>query len=174
MAQAGLVVGSVGNASARLQDGFAITPTRVDYARLQATDLVVLGDGVREPPPGSSASRETPLHSAIYCARPAVGAIVHTHSPYATAWSFLGVALAPPIEEIEYYAIGAIRTSRPAPAGSLALGENAVEALHGSKAVLLGRHGVVAVGPTPDEALTVARVVELQAHVAWLLRGRTA
>jgi L-fuculose-phosphate aldolase len=171
MAREGLVTGSVGNVSARTAGGFLITPTRVEYERMTADGLAFVGlDGAAASGSGEP-SRESPLHAAIYRARADVGAIVHTHSVHATAWSFLPEPLGPPIEEIEYYGIGPIRTSEPAPAGSLALAGNAVLALGGGLAALLGRHGVVSVGATPQEALTVARVVELQAHVAWLLRG---
>lgn len=170
MARIGLVVGTVGNISARVQDAFLITPTRTGYERLVPADLPVVELGRPGPPPHREASRETPLHAAIYRARPDVNAIVHTHSVHATAWSFLDEPLGPAIEELEYYGTGAIRTSRSAPAGSATLGEAALEALGDSAAVLLGRHGVVAVGATPDQALTIAHVVEVQAQVAWLLR----
>jgi L-fuculose-phosphate aldolase len=170
MAAEGLVVGTVGNVSARVRDGFLITPTRTSYDSLTRKDLVFVRDGVD----ARTASREWPLHAAIYRARPDAGAIVHTHSVHATAWSFLDEPLGPATEELDYYATGPIRTSAPAKAGSPELGDNAVAALGGSSAVLLGRHGVVAVGSTPDDALTVARVVEHQAHVAWLLSGSGA
>jgi L-fuculose-phosphate aldolase len=174
MARSGLVVGTVGNVSARQRNGFVITPTRVDYELVEPGDLAFVGLSRHSPPPESNASREAPLHAAIYRARPDIGAVVHTHSVHATAWSFLNVPLGPPIEEIEYYGIGEIRTSTPATSGSSTLGKNAVEALGGGAAVLLGRHGVVAVGPDPAEALTIARVVEVQAQVAWLLRRNRA
>jgi L-fuculose-phosphate aldolase len=171
MAGDALVIGTVGNVSARTADGFLITPSRTHYDALAASDLpVITPDG---PVPGNDTlppSREWPLHAAIYRARPDVGAVVHTHSVHATAWSFLDEPLFPVTEEIEYYGIGAVRTAPWNPAGSGDLGDCAAEALGTSLAVLLGRHGVVAVGATPDDALTVARVVEHQAQIAWLLR----
>jgi L-fuculose-phosphate aldolase len=136
---------------------------------LTRDDLVLVRDG--DDTDARTASREWPLHAAIYRARPEAGAIMHTHSVHATAWSFLDEPLGPATEELEYYATGPIRTSAPAQAGSDRLGDNAVAALGASSAVLLGRHGVVAVGPTPDDALVIARVVEHQAQVAWLLRN---
>jgi L-fuculose-phosphate aldolase len=171
MAAEGLVVGTVGNVSARVHGGFLITPTRTSYDSLTHKDLVFVRDGSDAAASTRAASREWPLHAAIYRARPDTRAIVHTHSVHATAWSFLDEPLGPATEELEYYATGPIRTSAPAKAGSDDLGDNAVAALGGSSAVLLGRHGVVAIGPAPDDALTIARVVEHQAHVAWLLRS---
>jgi L-fuculose-phosphate aldolase len=166
-----LVVGSTGNVSARTDDGLLITPTRQDYDTVGADDLVLLSlDGAvlaghREP------SREWRMHARLYDQRAEIGAVVHTHSVHATAWSHLGAPLEPELEDCRYYGIGSVRTSVPAPPASSELGAAAARALSGSRAALLGEHGVVAVGATPAEALLVARVVERQAQVAWLLRG---
>src|ERR1700753_3957474 len=85
---AGLVVGTAGNVSARAGDLIAVTPSGLDYAALSA-ELVGVhrADGTRleAPLPPSS---ELPLHLAVYAATGA-GAIVHTHSPAATATSAL-------------------------------------------------------------------------------------
>jgi len=170
----GFVVGTVGNASRRTGDALRITPTRAAYARMRPRALVTVGlDGVRRGA-GAPPSRELPLHLAVYRARPDAGAIVHTHSPRATAWSFLGRPLEPDVEESAYYGIGAVRTSEPAPAGSDALAAAAAEGLGDGKAVLLAGHGVIAVGRDVAEATIVARSVEHQATIAWLLAGVTA
>jgi L-fuculose-phosphate aldolase len=170
LAAEGLVVGSTGNASARLGGGLVITPTRVRYPRMGHGDLVHLDLEGRRLHGRRAPSTEVPLHLAIYLGRPDVGAIVHTHSPYATAWSFLDVRLEPETEEIAYFAIGTVRTSTPAPRGTPELAVAAARTLADDAAVLLGGHGVIAVGATLDDALDVARAVEHQAHVAWLLR----
>ncbi|MCK9250391.1 MAG: class II aldolase/adducin family protein [Solirubrobacteraceae bacterium] len=165
----GLVVGTVGNVSARVGDRLVITPTRRDYATLRPRDLAIVdltsGRTLRGTP-----SRELPLHRAVYAHRPDVQAVVHTHSVAATAWSFLGAPLEPELEDLAYHGIGSIRTSAPAPAGSDALATAVRTALGDSGAVLLGEHGVLGVGPDVDRALVAARVVEHQARVAWLLR----
>ncbi|MDO8185881.1 class II aldolase/adducin family protein [Conexibacter sp. JD483] len=170
LGRSSLVVGSLGNVSVRHGDGLHITPSTLPYELMLEQDMVTLnGDGSpREG--GLPPSRETPLHRAIYAARPDVGAIVHTHSPHAVAWSFLGVPLVPQLEELDYYGIGTIGVSRPAPVGSNALGEAAATALGDGGAVLLGRHGVVTVADDPRRAFTLAEVVEHYAEVAWLLR----
>jgi L-fuculose-phosphate aldolase len=166
-----LVVGSVGNVSARCGSGLMITPTRMDYADMSPGDVVMVGpdgavvEGARRP------SREWPMHAAIYAARPDVSAVVHTHSVHATAWSFLGEPLEATLEEAGYYGIGPMTASGPAPAGSPELAGAAVAALGRSAAALLGAHGAVVVGSAPREAVVRAAVVERQAHVAWLLRG---
>jgi L-fuculose-phosphate aldolase len=171
LAAEGLVVGSTGNASARLDDGLIITPTRVRYPRMTRRDLVHLTLDGRRVRGRRAPSTEIPLHLAIYLGRPDVGAIVHTHSPHATAWSFLDAPLEPATEEVAYFAIGPVRTSIPAPSGTPELAVAAARTLADGAAVLLGGHGVIAVGATLDDALDVARAVEHQAHVAWLLRA---
>lgn len=170
----GLVVGTVGNVSARHGDELRITPTRQPYETMRRRDLVRV-DTRSGVPLASDArpSRELPLHLAVYCTRPDVAAVIHTHSPYATAWSFLDRALEPALEDLDYFGVGPVRTAAPAPPGSDALAANVSQALGGSNAVLLGRHGVLTTGTSVDDALVAARVVEHQARIAWLLRAPT-
>jgi L-fuculose-phosphate aldolase len=111
------------------------------------------------------------LHLAIYRTRDDVHSIVHTHSVYATAWSFRAEPLALGTEDLVRAVGGEVRVTDAAPAGSDELADQVVEALRDRSAVLLARHGVVGVGSSAREALDVCRVVEHQAHIAWLLSG---
>lgn len=167
----GLVVGSVGNVSVRAEEKVIITPTRVPYKHMDVADLVRVTLDGRPLDSHRQPSRELRVHLAIYRRRADAGAVVHTHSVHATAWSYLGEPL-PRTEESEYYEIGPVRTCSPAPSGSIELAADAAACLADSAAVLLGSHGVLAVAPDLDRALDVARVVEHQAHIAWLLRGK--
>jgi hypothetical protein len=163
MHRRGLVAGTAGNVSAREGDRVHITPSGLPYPDMSEADVVTLAlDGAvlagdREP------SSERRVHLAVYAARPDVGAIVHTHSGYATAWSSLGEPLAT-----------AVRISRPAPPGSDEIARAAVAALGDRAAALLARHGVLGVGSMLREALAVSDAVERQARVAWLRRGLDA
>lgn len=168
----GLVIGTVGNVSARRGDELRITPTRRPYETMRRRDLVrVDATTGTARSAGARPSRELPLHLAVYRARPDVAAVIHTHSPHATAWSFLDEPLEPELEDLAYYGIGEIRTAAWAAPGSDELAHNVSQALGGSNAVLLGHHGVLTTGASVDEALVAARVVEHQAKVAWLVRG---
>jgi L-fuculose-phosphate aldolase len=133
-------------------------------------DLVALGpDG--EPAEGDGVpSSEWRVHVAIYRARLDAGAIVHTHSVHATAWSFNGEPLDTGTEELEAATGGAVLTAPFFPTGSDEIANAAAEALGSRGAVLLGGHGVVGVGASPAEALATCVVVERQAQMAWLLR----
>jgi L-fuculose-phosphate aldolase len=167
----GFVVGTVGNASMRTAGGLIITPSRRDYDTMRVTDLIEVDGRGRVLDGDHRPSRELWLHLAVYAARPEVRAIVHTHSPHATAWSFLGEPLAPQTEEMTYYGIGRVGVAPAAAAGSPELAAAVAGSLGEAGAVLLHGHGVVAVGGDIAEAVTVAEAVEHQAHVGWLLRG---
>lgn len=167
----GLVAGTSGNVSARDGDHFVITPTSMPYDEIEPADLVTLtldGEvvaGNREP------SSERRVHQAIYAARPDVQAIVHSHSVHATAWSFLGEPIDLGTEELLDAAGGSVRCAGHGAAGSDDLAREALAALADRRAVLLARHGVVAVGDSPARALDACAIIERQAEVAWLLRG---
>ena len=127
------------------------------------------------PVAGRRPSSEAALHAAVYRARPDVGAIVHTHSPYATARACEAGAWPLVLEEAAYYGMGDLVAIVPAaPAGSRRLAELTVARLGGGAAVLLARHGAVTVGADLASAVDVARSLEHQARVAWLLAARHA
>lgn len=167
----GLVVGTVGNVSVRTGPTLRITPSRTEYGSMRPRDLVAVdlrsGTTLRSGTP----SRELPLHLAVLRFRPDVGAVLHTHSVAATAWSFLDEPLRPELEDLAYHGIAPVRTAPHATAGTATLADHAARTLGGDAAVLLGRHGVLTVGATPRDALRTARIVERQARVAWLVRG---
>jgi L-fuculose-phosphate aldolase len=164
---AGLVVGSVGNLSWRFVDTMRITPSRRAYASLRRRDLVTVDIAGGRLTGRHAPSRELPLHLAIYRARADVHVIVHAHGPHATAWSF-GREPVPDGEELEYYGLGPIRTAHHAPAGTTELADHAARVLGASRAVLLERHGLVAVGPNRASAFEAATVVEHACRVALL------
>jgi L-fuculose-phosphate aldolase len=147
-----------GNLSVRDGDGFVITPAALPYAQTTEADLVrVAADGAatgRHRP-----SSEWQLHAAIYAARPDAGAIVHTHSPRATALSCARRSI-PPFHYMVLLAGGEVRCAAHATFGTAALAANAVAALEGRRAALLANHGVVALAATLEAAVTLAIEVE--------------
>jgi ribulose-5-phosphate 4-epimerase/fuculose-1-phosphate aldolase len=170
MLRLGLVSGTAGNVSARDGESILITPAAMPYEEMTEEDLVVLAPG-GEPEEGrGQPSSEWRVHAAIYAERADAGAIVHTHSVHATAWSFNDEPLDTGTEELEAATGGPVLTAPYAPTGSEEIAAAAAETLGDRGAVLLGRHGVVGVGATPAEALATCVVVERQAQLAWLLR----
>jgi len=173
MLRLGLVTGTSGNVSARDGDSVLITPAALAYEEMSEEDVVELGPDGEAVEEHATPSSERRVHTAIYAARPDVGAIVHTHSVHATAWSFLGEPLDTGTEELEAATGGAVMTAHYAATGTDEIAAAAAETIGRRGALLLGRHGVVAVGEAPAAALATAVVVERQAQMAWLLRGRT-
>jgi Ribulose-5-phosphate 4-epimerase and related epimerases and aldolases len=99
------------------------------------------------------------MHRAIYVARPDIAAIVHTHSPRATALACAGQGI-PPFHYMIALAGGEIRCMPYATFGTEELARRAVQGLEGRRATLLANHGVIAVGPTLRVAQSVALEVE--------------
>lgn len=153
LSAAGLMVGTAGNVSVLAGDLVAVTPSGVDYAELAARDIGVHRlDGTPVEAPLAPTS-ELPLHLAVYGAYagtgsgagPGTAAIVHTHSVAATAVATLGDELPP----IHYYVAmfgGTVRVAPYATYGTDELASNAVQALRGRTACLLGSHGAVTTG----------------------------
>ena len=161
MVAAGLVVGTAGNISVRAGDQVAITPSGLDYADLQPSDVGLHAlDGT--PLLASLApSSELPLHLAVYATTDA-GAIVHTHSPAATALSLL-VDPGGHVPPVHYYAAmfgGPIAVAPYHPFGTPELGAATAMALSGSRGALLAHHGAVTIGADVAEALELAVVLE--------------
>jgi L-fuculose-phosphate aldolase len=146
--------------SVRSPAGLYITPTGMPYQGLVPDDIVEIDGTGRVVWGRRKPSSEWRLHGDILAARPDVTAIVHTHSPEATALSCTRRG----IPAFHYYVARAggadIRCAAYATYGSAELAENAVAALVGRKACLLANHGVVAVGADLAGALALAEEVE--------------
>ena len=156
---AGLVPNKSGNVSRRSTRGFLVTPSGVPYRELEPGQIIELpleGEPDRHGPRPSSEWR---MHAAIYRARPEIEAIVHTHSPRATALACAGRGI-PAFHYMIALAGGEIRCMPYATFGSEALAARAVRGLEARRATLLANHGVVAVGATLRGAHAVAVEVE--------------
>ncbi len=162
----GLNQGTSGNISVRQAGGgFFISPSGIRLDALEVADLVSLSLE-SEPEPGR-ASSEWRLHRDIYRVRPDVGAVLHTHSRFATTLACLRRDLPAVHYLIAAAGTDVVRCSRYATFGTAALSEAVVSALGSGGACLLANHGLVAVGATPDQALDVACEVEAVAEWYW-------
>ncbi len=169
----GFSVGSAGNISARLPDGYLITPTNSSLGRLDPARLARLDAAFRHVG-GDAPSKEVFMHRAFYTARPEVGAVVHLHSTMATAIACLpneADSAIPPLTPYFVMRIGRhlplIRYFRP--------GDPAMEpAIHAAAlaapAVLLANHGPVVCGKTLPDAVYAAEELEEAAKLALVLR----
>jgi L-fuculose-phosphate aldolase len=165
LAAAGLNVGTAGNVGLRVEGGLLVTPSGVPAEELVDADVVALDvDGV--PGPGQPVpTSEWRLHVAVLKARPDVAAVVHTHSPEATAAACTGR----PLPALHYVVARTGGSSVPvapyATYGSAELAANVVGALGDGMACLMANHGLLTVGPTLEAAVALAVDVEWLAGV---------
>lgn len=168
-----MVIGTWGNVSLRVpgEDLLIITPSGMEYDKLQPEDMVLV-DFSRQVREGSlRPSIETPMHAAIYQNRPDVNAVVHVHSPYATAFAVAGKSIPVILEETAQTVGHNIEVIPYARCGSRLLASRVVETLGPSgRAVLLAMHGMVGVGSDIKDALKVCYITEKTAMVALLAR----
>jgi L-fuculose-phosphate aldolase len=173
MIASGLVTGTSGNVSARTPEGdVLVTPSGIDYEVLESGDVVLVDLEGKVLGGSLGPSTETPMHTGIYRARPEVGAVVHTHSRYATTLACLGWEI-PPI----HYMLttlsdeGRIPLAPYATYGTEELAGYAGEALGETrKACLLRSHGTITVGGCPEEAFSRTVVLEEMAEIYYRAR----
>ncbi len=162
MNASGLNQGTSGNISARYGDQMLITPSATPYEDLTPEMIAAMTiggdygswDGPLKP------STEWRFHLDIMRARPEVGAIVHTHSPFATVLAIARKDIPACHYMIAAFGGSTVRCAEYATYGTKELSENALKALEGRSACLLANHGMIATGPTLAKAMWAA--VELE------------
>jgi L-fuculose-phosphate aldolase len=166
MNAAGINRGTAGNVSARVSGGFLITPSAVPYDVTTADAIVAVSD--RGESTGLVApSTEWRFHHEIYRNRPDLHAIVHTHSPFATALACLDRGI-PAFHYMVAIAGGNdIRCAPYATFGTQELANHVVSAMVGRKACLMSHHGTIATDATLPLALALAIEVETLAEMYW-------
>jgi ribulose-5-phosphate 4-epimerase/fuculose-1-phosphate aldolase len=172
----GFSVGSAGNISVRLADGYLMTPTNSSLGRLDPGRLSKL-DRAFQHVGGDKPSKEVFMHRAFYQARDDAGAVVHLHSTQATAVSCLpDVDPSSPIPPLTPYFV--MRIGRRMPIipyyrpGDAAMEPAINEAARDAPAVLLANHGPVVSGKTLTDAVYAAEELEEAAKLFLLLRGQ--
>jgi L-fuculose-phosphate aldolase len=165
LARDGLVLGSMGNVSARAGELVAVTPTGAELAMLDADDITLVDlagavvDGTLAP------TSELDLHLAIYRQHRA-GAVVHTHAPYATA-------IACVLEELPcvHYTMlelgGAVRVAPYRTFGTPELAAVTLAALEGHTAALMSNHGTLAFGEDIAQAVGRSQLLEWACTLYW-------
>jgi L-fuculose-phosphate aldolase len=165
-----LVLGTWGNVSLRDGEAMVITPSGMGYDNLTSDDLVSMSLDGQTVSGRWKPSSEWRLHAAIYRGRADVGAIVHTHSVYATAFAVARVPIPPVVEDLVQVVGGAVDVAEYTLPGTESLAQNALLALKDKSAVLLASHGLVGAAATVAEALKVCQIVEKTAQAALYAR----
>ncbi len=173
--ESGLVTGTSGNVSAQTPEGdVLITPSGLAYDVLGPDDVVLVDRNANVLEGELVPSTEVPMHTGIYKARPNVGAVVHTHSRFATTLACLGWSI-PPV----HYMLTTLSGDGRVPLapyhlyGTEGLADNAAEALGEThNACLLRTHGTITVAESPEKAF--ARTVTLEEMAEIYYRTRLA
>lgn len=170
----GLVAWTAGNVSGRVPgtDLFVIKPSGLSYDLLTPDAMIMCDlDGTKVD--GDLApSSDTAAHAYVYRAMPHVGGVVHTHSPYASAWAARAEPIPCVLTAMADEFGGDIPVGPFALIGNDDIGRGIVATLSGSRspAVLMQNHGVFAIGATPRAAVKAAVMCEDVARTVHLAR----
>lgn len=162
----GINQGTSGNVSVRVPAGFLITASGIPYKKMGPEHIVSMdlnGGYAGDYLPSS----EWRMHMDIFKARPEANAIVHVHSPFATALACLRKSV-----PAFHYMIGvtggsSIRVSDYAEFGTQALSDTMLEAMKDRTACLLANHGQICFANSLDQALWLAGEIEALCHQYW-------
>jgi L-fuculose-phosphate aldolase len=165
LAADGLVIGTAGNVSERVDGLVAVTPTGAMLERVSAEEIALVDldgeqvEGELEP------TSELDLHLGVY-RRYGAAAVVHTHATMATALSCVLDEL--PLVHYQMLLLGGpVRVAPYATFGSPELAEATLDALDGRSAALMANHGAITHGPDLDNAVEQSRLLEWACTVYW-------
>jgi len=178
LVRSGLVVWTGGNVSGRVPGAelFVIKPSGVSYDDLRPENMILCdfdGEVIPDTPGSERApSSDTAAHAYVYRHLPEVGGVVHTHSPYATAWAARGEAIPCVLTAIADEFGGEIPVGPFAIIGDESIGAGIVATLsgHRSRAVLMRNHGPFTIGSDARDAVKAAVMVEDAARAVHLAR----
>ena len=163
----GLNHGATGNVSVRIDNDFYITPSGMATEWMEAKDVVkcsLLIDEAEVSRMTKKPSSEWHFHQQIYQTHSDVNAIVHTHSPYASAISVLRKNIPAFHYMIALFGGSEVRCSAYEIFGSRELSEEIIKTLGTLKACLIANHGAVLVSNDLDNAFYLAQELEHLAH----------
>ena len=159
-----------GNISIRTKedekDGYLITPSGKKYETLKPEDIVFmsLNRDAENEVSSNKPSSEWRFHRDIYLNKKEAQAIVHAHSPHATAVSSHGKTI-PPFHYMIALAGGEdIKCAEYATFGTEELSKNVINALRERSACLMSNHGQVAFGKNLEDAFELAQEIENICH----------
>ena len=164
LVELGLNRGSSGNASVRDGNGMLITPSALPVAEMTLASMVRM-DLAGKVLEGGKPSSEWRFHSDILAARPEIGAVIHTHSTFATTIACMRRDVPAVHYMIALAGSDSILCAPYSLFGEQELSDHALHALQGRKACLLGNHGMIALGTDLADALEVAVEVEFVCEI---------
>ena len=174
MFERGLTFGSSGNISARVDDGWLMTPTGSTMGTLDPAKISKL-DNDGEHISGDKPTKESFLHHVMYEKRHGTGAVVHLHSTHSVAVSCLSDInkknVLPPITAYYVMKIGTLPLIPYFPPGDLDLAKAVREMASDHHALLLANHGPVVAGKSLEDAVYAIEELEETAKLFLMLKN---
>jgi len=169
--QRGLIAGSEGNISARLDDNrILVTPSGLCKGRVTSDDLVLVDSEGCQHGGAKSASSELPMHLHVYRKRPDIRACIHSHAPYATSFAVAGMGLPCDVLPEAALFLGPVPLTEYAPPGTESVGNSLDPFLGEGEVFLLKSHGLLTIGTDLEEALRRHEMVEQYARIVHLAK----
>jgi L-ribulose-5-phosphate 4-epimerase len=172
----GLAHGAQGNISALDRDTglIAVTPSALEYDRMRVEDIVLIDrfgkvvEGLWKP------TSETPMHTIFYRERPEVGAVVHTHAPYATTFAITNLPLPVVLIEAALCLGGPVPVAPYRRPGTDAVAQISLDTMGAGVALLLAQHGTLTVGPNLALAYDSTIALEMTSRMVMMARSMHA
>ncbi|RPI51117.1 MAG: class II aldolase/adducin family protein, partial [Chloroflexi bacterium] len=156
LVEQGYLMATGGNVSLRLasRDGFAITPSNLDYGRMAPGDVCVLDGELNLVAGEHKPSLESGMHAAVYRARPDVNAIAHTHQVYASALALIKASIPALFDEQARFLGRSVDVIPYAPSGTgLLRSQIARHVRNHHNAYILQNHGALCFGHDMERAV---------------------
>lgn len=166
-----LTTTSGGNISARINEEVFITPSGIDKGRIRSNQIGSTNYDAQNLTPNLKLSMETPMHLAIYKARPDIKAIVHAHPPYGTAFASSAKTFESNLTSESRLVLGSIGFAKYALMGTDNLAEVVAKEAEKSHVILMENHGVIALGRNLLEAFDRLEVLEFTAQMQYITRS---
>ena len=166
MYHSGLVAGTWGNISARIDDTYmAITPSGMDYEGLSADQMCIVNMDTLEYEGNLKPSIEAIVHAAIFKNRPEINGIMHTHSTYALTVATARKEIPAICEDQVQILGGSLRVAEYAIPGTKEMAEACVKALEGRQGALIANHGAISCDVSLAKAFVGSQIIEKAAMV---------
>ena len=171
LSRSGLIAGSEGNISVRLDDGsIMITPSGLRKGSLGSNDAVLVDSAGQVEPGQRRPSSDLAMHLFLYRRRPDVRACVHSHAPHATSFALAGSGLPDDLLAEMAVTTGSVPLVPYATQGTQAVAQALEPFVENHDAFLLSNHGLVTIGRNLDEAMMRHEIVEHCARITHLAR----
>ncbi len=163
---------SGGNISLRCPDNIVlITPSALDKGELQPDQVLMVTLDGKNLTPKYKPTIEVDLHTELFKRRPEVGAVVHAHPAFATAFACMNMEILPNLTNETFLLLKEIVQAPFASPGSKELAGIVADAMSAANVCLMKNHGAITLGPTMLKAFDLLEVTELAAKMTFITKA---